>query len=59
MTRNPAGTVNAGFTAAGLPVGLQIVGRQRDDLGVLKAMCFAEDVLGVAANAPLWRVTAK
>ena len=52
MSRNPAGTVNAGFTAAGLPVGLQIIGRQRDDLGVLKAMCFAEDVLGVAANAP-------
>ena len=51
MTRSPAGTVNAGFTRGGLPVGLQIIGRQRDDLGVLKAMCFAEDVLGVAANA--------
>jgi aspartyl-tRNA(Asn)/glutamyl-tRNA(Gln) amidotransferase subunit A len=52
MTRNPAGTVNAGFTKLGLPVGLQILGRQRDDVAVLQAMCFAEDVLGLAATAP-------
>ena len=52
MTRNPAGTVNAGFTLSGMPVGLQIVGRQRDDLRVLKAMCFVEEVLGLASNAP-------
>ena len=52
MTRNPAGTVNAGFTKLGLPVGLQILGRQRDDVAVLQAMCFAEGVLGLAATAP-------
>ena len=52
MTRNPAGTVNAGFTKLGLPVGLQILGRQRDDVAGLQAMCFAEDVLGLAATAP-------
>jgi amidase len=33
---NPAISVPAGFTAEGLPVGLQIVGRHRDDLGVLR-----------------------
>ena len=34
---NPAASVPCGFTAAGLPVGLQIVGRRFDDLGVLQA----------------------
>jgi Asp-tRNA(Asn)/Glu-tRNA(Gln) amidotransferase A subunit family amidase len=29
--------VNCGFTASGLPVGLQIVGRMFDDAGVLAA----------------------
>ena len=33
---NPAMSVPAGFSAAGLPVGLQIVGRHRDDLSVLQ-----------------------
>jgi amidase len=33
---NPAISVPAGFTTDGLPVGLQIVGRHRDDLGVLQ-----------------------
>ncbi len=33
---NPAISVPAGFTATGLPVGLQIVGRHRDDFGVLQ-----------------------
>jgi amidase len=33
---NPAISVPCGFTEDGLPVGLQIVGRHRDDLGVLQ-----------------------
>ena len=36
-TFRPAASVPAGFTADGLPVGLQIVGRHRDDFGVLQA----------------------
>ena len=35
-TRRPAIAVPAGFTDDGLPVGVQIVGRYRDDLNVLK-----------------------
>ncbi|MCA9863359.1 MAG: amidase [Thermomicrobiales bacterium] len=35
-TAHPAVSVPAGFTPEGLPVGLQIVGRARDDFGVLQ-----------------------
>jgi aspartyl-tRNA(Asn)/glutamyl-tRNA(Gln) amidotransferase subunit A len=34
---SPAASIPCGFTPAGLPVGLQIVGRRFDDLGVLQA----------------------
>ena len=37
MAWNPAASVPCGFTAEGLPVGLQIVGRRFDDLSVLQA----------------------
>jgi aspartyl-tRNA(Asn)/glutamyl-tRNA(Gln) amidotransferase subunit A len=37
MTGQPAATVPAGFTEAGLPVGMQIVGRHLDDPLVLRA----------------------
>lgn len=40
MTRHPAGTVNAGYTADGMPVGLQIVAqryRDRAVIGVIRA----------------------
>jgi aspartyl-tRNA(Asn)/glutamyl-tRNA(Gln) amidotransferase subunit A len=36
MSQNPAASIPCGFTAEGLPVGLQIVGRRFDDLGVLQ-----------------------
>ncbi len=36
MSENPAVSVNCGFTATGLPIGLQIVGQRFDDLGVLR-----------------------
>jgi amidase len=36
ITSHPAISVPAGFAPGGLPVGLQIVGRYRDDLGVLQ-----------------------
>lgn len=43
MTGQPAASVPAGFTADGLPVGLQIVGRHLDDALVLRASrCFEQ-----------------
>jgi amidase len=36
VTGSPAASVPAGFTPEGLPVGLQVVGRHRDDFGVLQ-----------------------
>jgi aspartyl-tRNA(Asn)/glutamyl-tRNA(Gln) amidotransferase subunit A len=35
MSEQPALAVNAGYTAGGLPIGLQIIGRRFDDAGVL------------------------
>ena len=35
MSEQPALALNAGYTAAGLPIGLQIIGRRFDDAGVL------------------------
>lgn len=46
MTRSPAGSVCAGFTSDGLPVGLQIIGPQHGDLVVLRAMAALEAALG-------------
>jgi aspartyl-tRNA(Asn)/glutamyl-tRNA(Gln) amidotransferase subunit A len=37
MTRQPAASVPCGLTKAGLPIGLQIVGRLHDDTRVLRA----------------------
>jgi aspartyl-tRNA(Asn)/glutamyl-tRNA(Gln) amidotransferase subunit A len=36
MSEQPAISLNAGYTASGLPIGLQIAGRRFDDLGVLQ-----------------------
>jgi aspartyl-tRNA(Asn)/glutamyl-tRNA(Gln) amidotransferase subunit A len=44
MASVPAATVPCGFTAAGLPVGLQLIGRPRDDAGLLRAAASFERV---------------
>jgi len=35
MSENPAAAINGGFSKSGFPIGVQIVGRRFDDLGVL------------------------
>ena len=52
MSWNPAATVPCGFTREGLPVGLQIVGRRFDDLGVLQAAAAFEQALPWAERRP-------
>ncbi len=50
MTRNPAGSVCVGLDSDGLPIGLQVVGRQRADAEVLGAMAVLESVVGFDAE---------
>lgn len=49
MSEQPAASVNAGYTADGRTVGLQIAGRRFDDAGVLAAAEWFERTAGVAA----------
>lgn len=51
-TTLPALSVPAGFSAAGLPVGLQIVGPYRDDLGVLQLGHAFEQATGHGSRRP-------
>ena len=48
----PAMSVPAGFTKSGLPVGLQIVGRWRDEAGVLRAAAAFEGARPWAERRP-------
>jgi amidase len=52
VTCRPAMSVPAGFTPDGLPVGIQIVGRHRDDLGVLQIGQAFEEATGVGRTRP-------
>jgi aspartyl-tRNA(Asn)/glutamyl-tRNA(Gln) amidotransferase subunit A len=52
MTRSPAGTVCAGFTSDGMPVGLQVIGPQHADVAVLRLLAVLEDCLALDPVAP-------
>ncbi len=49
---SPAASIPCGFTTSGLPVGLQIVGRRFDDLGVLRLAAAFERVQPWANRRP-------
>jgi len=51
-TGHPAISVPCGFTDEGLPVGLQIVGRYRDEMGVLQLAKAFEDATGFWKKLP-------
>jgi aspartyl-tRNA(Asn)/glutamyl-tRNA(Gln) amidotransferase subunit A len=44
MTRHPAGSVPAGTTADGMPIGIQIAGPHHADVAVLRAMAALEEL---------------
>ena len=52
VTGLPAISVPCGFTPEGLPVGVQIVGRYRDDLGVLQLANAFEQATGFGKRRP-------
>jgi amidase len=52
VTGLPAISVPCGFTPEGLPVGVQIVGRPRDDLGVLQLAHAFEQATGFGKHRP-------
>ena len=51
-TANPAASVPAGFTPEGLPVGLQIVGRDKEDFSVLQLAHAFEQATGFSKRRP-------
>ncbi len=51
-TGNPAASVPAGFTPEGLPVGLQIVGRDKEDFSVLQMAHAFEQATGFGKRHP-------
>ncbi|MDB6000218.1 MAG: amidase family protein 13 [Rhizobacter sp.] len=46
MSEQPAASINCGYTQAGLPIGLQIIGKRFDDLGVLQVSRAYESIRG-------------
>ncbi len=53
ITGNPAATVPAGFSADGLPIGLQIVGDMGDEVSVLAASAALEEARPWADKKPV------
>jgi amidase len=51
-TGNPAASVPAGFTSDGLPVGVQIVGRNKEDFSVLQMAHVFEQATGLGKKRP-------
>lgn len=53
LTGNPSASVPAGFSKIGLPIGLQIVGRMRDEETVLAASAALEEAMPWADKRPV------
>jgi amidase len=53
MTSCPVLSLPCGYTAEGLPVGIQLVGRPRGEAALLRAGYRLEEVLGIARQLPI------
>ena len=52
MSEQPAASINCGYSASGLPIGLQIAGRRFDDVGVMKVARAFEQIRGAQRPWP-------
>lgn len=52
LTGNPAVTIPAGLSRSGLPIGLQIVGRHYDEIGLLRLAQELENLVGFERSTP-------
>ncbi len=52
LTEQPASSIPVGLDRNGLPIGIQLVGKRFDDLGVLQMSWRIEQEIGVMASAP-------
>jgi aspartyl-tRNA(Asn)/glutamyl-tRNA(Gln) amidotransferase subunit A len=59
LTQQPAASVPCGFTKAGLPVGLHVVGRMFEDARVLRICAAYEGQVGFGGRKPVGYVTPK
>jgi amidase len=57
LTASPAISVPCGFTRAGLPVGLQMIGPPRGEAALLSAAALIEEDLNIANSVPIDPVT--
>lgn len=46
MSEQPAASINCGYSASGLPIGLQIAGARFDDVGVMRVARAFEQLRG-------------
>lgn len=53
MAENPAASINGGYSSKGFPIGVQIVGRRYDDLGVLRMAKAFEGLRGAQKPWPV------
>ena len=53
LTGSPSISVPAGFTPSGLPIGMQIVGKYRDDFGVLQLAHAFEQITDLWKRKPV------
>ncbi len=53
MTACPVVSIPCGFTAEGLPVGMQIMGKPRGEAALLRAAYRLEEILGLATQLPI------
>ncbi|HXO67949.1 MAG TPA: amidase [Bradyrhizobium sp.] len=53
MAENPAASINGGYSASGFPIGVQIIGRRFDDIGVLRMAKAFEGLRGAQKPWPM------